>query len=160
MTDLERIRDATQKLTGSWRERITYHVVIGGHREERTENRLQDPLIDQLSALVSEVVTVAGSGPGPTKVEPPLPGNFDAHDLLLELRRDLQKYVKRARLLLGYDVPMKEIAGTVCGECGGTLIVADDASSDVICVGSLDTESCGRRYDHTEWIALLGSSSE
>ena len=119
-------------------------------------------MIDQLSALVSEVATVAGSGPGPTKVEPPLPGNFDAHDLLLELRRDLQQYVKRARLLLGYDVRMRTIADTVCGECGGTLIVADDASSDVFCVGNAEagTATCGRRYDHTEWIDLLRSDGD
>lgn len=160
MNDLERIRDLTRQLTDRWPERIEYHVTINGEREARTDNRSQDSLIDQLAKLVSEVVTVGGEGPGPTKIHAPLPGNFDAHDLLHELKRDLQQYVRRARLLLGYDVPMRTIADTVCGECGGVLIVADDASSDVICTGTLAAPSCGRRYDHTEWIHLLGSSSE
>lgn len=157
MSDLERIRDLTRQLTGRWNERIEYGVVISGEAEKRAENRSQDPLIDQLEALVSAVATMSGEGPGPTKIHAPLPGNFEAHDLIMDLRRDLQQYVHRARLLLGYDVPMRMLADTVCGECGGGLMVADDASSDVICVGSPSTERCGRRYDHTEWIQLLGS---
>ncbi|WP_055563631.1 hypothetical protein [Streptomyces atriruber] len=76
-------------------------------------------------------------------------------DLVYEVKEDLRKRVRTARIILGYDSPMAMIEDTVCGDCGGALIVADDASTDVRCIGTPEAPSCGAKYFRWDWIRLL-----
>ncbi|MFF0183531.1 hypothetical protein [Streptomyces sp. NPDC005244] len=71
------------------------------------------------------------------------------------VKEALRKHVRTARIVLGYDTRQHMLADTVCGVCGGALIVADDASTDVRCIGSPDTAPCGTRYYRWQWIDLL-----
>lgn len=68
---------------------------------------------------------------------------------------DLHKAVRQARTLLSYDVPKSALRDTVCDRCSGMLIVAQDASSDVLCVGIEGMGGCGRKYRRTEWAKML-----
>lgn len=76
----------------------------------------------------------------------------DVHTGLRRLRR-------QARLVIGYDVPWQMLDGTVCGVCGGGLIVASDASSHVRCIGTADADSCGKIYYRWQWVALLDGAA-
>lgn len=71
------------------------------------------------------------------------------------VRETLRKHVRTARIVLGYDTRQSMLADVVCGDCGGALIVADDASTDVRCIGSPDAAPCGTRYYRWQWIDLL-----
>lgn len=66
-----------------------------------------------------------------------------------------QAWVKRARILLGYEARETTLADMVCGSCSGALVVAVDASTDVRCVGSPAAPSCGASYPRLQWIDLL-----
>ncbi len=77
------------------------------------------------------------------------------YELVCEVKEDLRRLVRTARIILGYDSPQRMLAETVCGDCGGALIVAEDATSDVRCIGTPDTASCGTRYLTWQWIDLL-----
>jgi hypothetical protein len=63
----------------------------------------------------------------------------------------IRRYVKTARIMLQYDVPKRVLRDVVCGTCKSALVVAVDASSDVVCVG----EGCGQVYRRYEWVDLL-----
>jgi hypothetical protein len=73
-----------------------------------------------------------------------------------ETLRDLRRFRKTARIMLQYDVPAVPLRDTVCGSCGGTLVVSVDADSDVRCVGNLEQQSCGTVYERWRWVDLLG----
>lgn len=60
-----------------------------------------------------------------------------------------QAWVKRARIMLGYETREIAIAGTVCHVCNGVLVVAADASSDVRCL------DCGHVYPRWSWLSML-----
>lgn len=79
----------------------------------------------------------------------------EMYDLVRDVKEDLRKAVRSARFILGYDVPYKMLAESLCGECGGALIVADDASSDVRCIGTPEAAPCGKKYYRWQWIELL-----
>ncbi|MEV5595997.1 hypothetical protein [Streptomyces sp. NPDC052496] len=86
-------------------------------------------------------------------------GTLDAGpDLVREVKSDLHRRVRTARIILGYDVVHRMLAETVCGDCGGALSVADDASTDVRCIGTPETAPCGTRYYRWQWIDLLEGS--
>lgn len=68
--------------------------------------------------------------------------------------RAMRSFVRRAKILLGHEQPSMAIQGTVCGECGGTLRVAIDASTDVRCAGLPGQPGCGTRYPRHQWIDL------
>lgn len=76
-------------------------------------------------------------------------------DLVYEIKEDLRRRVRTARIILGYDSPMRMLAQVLCGNCNGALIVADDASTDVRCIGTPDAPSCGTKYPRWDWIKLL-----
>lgn len=76
-------------------------------------------------------------------------------ELVYEIKEDLRKRVRTARIILGYDSPMKMLASVLCGDCGGALIVADDASTDVRCIGTPEAAPCGTKYMRWDWIKLL-----
>lgn len=65
--------------------------------------------------------------------------------------KHLRRFVRTARIVLQYDVPKRALRDTVCGACGGTLVVATDAESDVRCVA----EGCGTVYRRWQWVDLL-----
>ncbi|MFJ9413060.1 hypothetical protein ACIRPT_02700 [Streptomyces sp. NPDC101227] len=67
----------------------------------------------------------------------------------------LKRLTKTARIQLGYEIPSRTLAETVCGACGGVLKVADDASSDVWCSGTSETPPCGQVYPKEEWVSML-----
>lgn len=160
MTDIEKLREFTDQIAHGWHERREYVKDVDGAREQRIEHVWQPPLASQLEEACFDSGSASGSGGGKSKPKSRAPGNEPALMLLSDLRMFLRTWIHDARILLGYDVPMREIADTVCGECEGKLIVADDASSDVICVGTESTESCGRRYPHWEWLELLAAQGE
>jgi hypothetical protein len=67
-------------------------------------------------------------------------------------------WVRSARITLGYETRQVQLTDSVCGRCGGTLIVAADASTDVRCIGTDDEPACGMVYGRAEWLSLaLGS---
>lgn len=68
-------------------------------------------------------------------------------------------WVKRARVLLGFETRTVVLSETVCGQCGGTLVVAADASTDVRCIGTQAAESCGMVYGRLQWLSLALSGS-
>lgn len=67
----------------------------------------------------------------------------------------IRRFIKTARIMLHYDVPSRVLRDVVCGECGGRLVVAIDATSDVRCVGPDDGVSCGQVYVRYSWVDLL-----
>lgn len=71
--------------------------------------------------------------------------------IVREIRTYAQQWVLSARILLGYDKRKVLLPEAACGECGGVMSVAEDASSSVACVD----RSCGKEYPHTQWISLL-----
>jgi hypothetical protein len=78
--------------------------------------------------------------------------DFDLIDDFVEL---LKPIVKSAKMFLGYQAPKRALPDTPCEVCGGTLVVAEDASTDVFCVGYEHTGGCGKRYRRTEFVRLL-----
>jgi ribosomal protein S27E len=75
--------------------------------------------------------------------------------VVCDVKEILRKRVRSARIILGYDTRQSMLADVVCGDCGGALIVADDASTDVRCIGTPDAAPCGNRYFRWDWINLL-----
>jgi hypothetical protein len=73
--------------------------------------------------------------------------------------RTVYSWTAAARVLLSYQVPAIELRVS-CSECGGTLKVRRDASSDVWCVGGYWTRipwpasGCGSRWSRLFWIEL------
>jgi hypothetical protein len=71
------------------------------------------------------------------------------------------RWVKDARLMLGYETRTVMLADTVCGECGGALSVPRDASGDVVCMGkpyddpTKAEQPCGTTYSRWDWVELL-----
>ncbi|QES45238.1 hypothetical protein DEJ49_33405 [Streptomyces venezuelae] len=76
-------------------------------------------------------------------------------ELVFEIKEDLRKRVRTARIILGYEAPQRLLETTVCGGCGGALIVAEDASTDVRCIGTPEAPGCGQMYRRWDWINLL-----
>lgn len=68
--------------------------------------------------------------------------------------RETRCWVRRARVVLGHEKPTSVLRDTVCGECGGALVVAADATTDVRCIGTPDTLSCGTVYERWRWLEL------
>lgn len=75
-------------------------------------------------------------------------------DELSQVAWHLQGYARRAQTLLGHEAPIKLLADSVCGECGGALAVPSDARGAVRCVGSPQAPPCGTRYQHSRWLEL------
>jgi hypothetical protein len=69
--------------------------------------------------------------------------------------QSLTQMVNRCRELLGHDSRRVMLADVVCHVCGGALSVAQDASTDVECVGTPETEPCGVAYARIEWLTLM-----
>lgn len=69
--------------------------------------------------------------------------------------QSLTQMVARCREMLGHDSRRVMLADVVCHECGGALSVAQDASTDVECVGKPDAEPCGNSYARLEWVRLM-----
>lgn len=78
------------------------------------------------------------------------------HDRTVTAWREARSWVHDARVLLGYESRKTTLADTVCGQCGGTLVVAVDATSDVRCIGTQDSDPCGMVYGRLDWVSLLG----
>lgn len=75
--------------------------------------------------------------------------------LVHEAARAFSTWVRQARIMLNYESRMKLLADTSCGDCGGNLTVAEDASTDVRCVGNDVSGSCGRIYRRESWVMLI-----
>lgn len=67
------------------------------------------------------------------------------------------EWVSRARQTLGYDVRRVMLAHSVCHECKGALGVAEDASTDVECIGSPTKPGCGVTYSRMQWLDLMAT---
>lgn len=78
----------------------------------------------------------------------------ELYDPVCEVKETLRKLVRSARITLGYETPVS-VFEYQCGECGGALIAAADASTDVRCVGTDDAPSCGMKYFRYQWAELL-----
>ncbi|OII61192.1 hypothetical protein BJP40_06600 [Streptomyces sp. CC53] len=85
----------------------------------------------------------------------------DTHPALVaDIADATRTWVRRARRLLGHDESYVMLEERVCGECGGALAVARDASTAVRCVGSPDGGGCGARYERDTWLGLLVGGGE
>lgn len=69
-------------------------------------------------------------------------------------------WVRKAKIMLGYQRPQVMMESTTCHACGGALAVAADASTDVRCVGSPGVLACGQVYRRADWIGLLLAARE
>lgn len=80
----------------------------------------------------------------------------------------LRSVVAHARVILGYDAPVRTLADVYCPECGGAMHVRADASSAVWCSGRVTvegpardgepwpvTERCGANWPQGSWVKLL-----
>lgn len=76
-------------------------------------------------------------------------------ECIREAARETARWVKKARVMLGYQKEDTLIQSTECGSCGGRLAVASDASTDVRCVGTDENQSCGHVYKRDQWLSLL-----
>lgn len=99
---------------------------------------------------------------GKPKSKPPLDVNaldlWDAacfevkcHHLSVEHECELARILDLVKRHLGVEAPMVKIASTSCHVCEGQLIVAADASTDVMCT----TEGCGNVYRQEDWVEIL-----
>lgn len=163
--DLERIQSLTDELTRGFDERVEYDLRVTDHTPECAENNprwamcgcpsvaerrvktvRRAPLIDQLQEAIAEQSTGPDTGGrSSTRVDSGALGNLDALDLIQEIRRELSSAVRRARQILGYDVPPSSvIRGAVCGECEGALRLQNGKA---VCIGRIDeTPPCGTEY--------------
>lgn len=96
-----------------------------------------------LRRILRELVTTCAA------IEPTRP------ELVRTSVRTAETWVRRSRIMLGYDARETTLTDTVCGQCGGGLAVAVDASTDVRCIGAPDAAPCGMRYPRWTWLALL-----
>lgn len=93
-----------------------------------------------------------------------------ASDLQLrDLVADLRSWVRTARVALSYDAPVVDLPDFACPDCGGSLKVLSDASSDVWCAGGVPVEGpalqgrgwpmrsrpCGATWPRGQWVLLL-----
>lgn len=78
----------------------------------------------------------------------------ELYEVVSETKEILRKRVRSARIILGYDTPVS-VFEYRCGECGGALIAAADATTDVRCIGTDDAPSCGMKYFRYQWAELL-----
>jgi hypothetical protein len=76
-------------------------------------------------------------------------------DWTRETLRELRRFRRTARIMLQYEVPSVQLRDTVCGQCGGVLVVAVNVDSDVRCVGTSEQASCGMIYERWHWVDLL-----
>lgn len=74
---------------------------------------------------------------------------------IAQVMQSLTAMVTRCREMLGHDSRRVMLADVVCHTCGGALSVAQDASTDVECVGSPDSGPCGVTYARTEWLRIM-----
>lgn len=99
---------------------------------------------------------------GKPKSKPPLDVNaldlyddarmeIDCHDMELDHTCNVDRVLEVVKRHLGVDAPMMKIASTSCHLCEGQLIVAEDASTDVMCT----TEGCGNVYRQEDWVEIL-----
>lgn len=81
--------------------------------------------------------------------------DYQTEQFLRDIKKDLGSKVAHARIILGYDVPQKALPDMPCERCKGVLVVAEDASSDVRCVGRAPAPSCGKVYRRHDWVPML-----
>lgn len=107
----------------------------------------------------------SGSGP----LHAPIPIDVEAMDLrdrmLITLENfdrgytdwisDVSYLYLRVRDFLGYARIVKLIE-TSCHVCGGQLVTAEDASTDVMCIA----EGCGNVYAQSDWIEILYANTD
>lgn len=178
-SDLDYMARLTEQLVNGFDERIEYAVTVRTHTEDcrrirpswaecdcpsSTEQRAKSvrhaPLIAQLSAAIFEPATGEDNGGrSATRVDSSMPGNLDALDLIEEMRRTLGTYVRRARQILGYDVPPSSIVrGAFCGECAGALKLHNGKA---VCIGRIgEAPPCGTEYTWEQVEDYLRSMDE
>jgi hypothetical protein len=74
---------------------------------------------------------------------------------IAQVMQSLSAMVTRCREMLGHDSRRVMLANVVCHACGGALSVAQDASTDVECVGTPESGPCGVMYARTEWLRIM-----
>ena len=75
-------------------------------------------------------------------------------DLVRDIDRALCRWIAKAKATLSLTVSDAMFGDTVCGNCGGGLVVAWDNSSAVKCVGTPSAPPCGETYPMEDWVAL------
>lgn len=78
----------------------------------------------------------------------------DEYEGVYEAMRASSTWVRKSRILLGYQASEITLRDTVCDNCGGNLAVARDASTDVRCTGTEAAVGCGRTYTRADWLTL------
>jgi hypothetical protein len=83
-----------------------------------------------------------------------------------QVLQSLSAMVSRCREMLGHDSRRIMLADKVCHVCGGALSVAQDASTDVECVGypNVSPEDsqgpCGVTYARLDWLGIMAAEGE
>lgn len=78
-----------------------------------------------------------------------------------QVLQSVTQMVTRCREMLGHDSRRVMLANVVCHACGGALSVAQDASTDVECIGHPSTDPqaangpCGVSYARHDWLTLM-----
>lgn len=168
-TDTEYCASLADQLTRGFVERVEYDLAVKTHTdacvasrpswaecdcpqtiERRVKRVTHAPLIAQLGVSVAAPATGDDQmGRSATRVDSPFPGNFEALALIDEIKRTLQGHVRRARQLLGYDVPPSSIVrGAVCGRCAGALKLHNGEAVCIGCIG--EAPPCGMKYTWQE----------
>lgn len=79
----------------------------------------------------------------------------DEHaELLAAIRHETREWVRRARRVLAHDEQAALLPQTVCGGCGGALVLGGGPGAAVRCIGGQDRTSCGVEYKRGDWLAL------
>ncbi|KPI09914.1 hypothetical protein OV450_3405 [Actinobacteria bacterium OV450] len=163
------LRECLAEFTDGWTERREYKIQTSGGLEIRVEAIRHPGLLYQLNNY--EVLKTNRPERGaPNKPGSRPPATLDAVELLDDIAeaftqwhsittsddahvddvraclRTFRHLARRARWLLGYDVPTTYLDGHVCDQCGGALRVAIDWSSDIRCAGRPDAPPCGKEY--------------
>ena len=135
--------------------------------ERRQEFRWQQPLVVQLAGARWHKPVKGAVNGGSDRVEPPLPGNLEEPDALMQAlsgartayersvgdagQRQAEAALRRAhtaaRVYLGYEQPWKGLARP-CGDCGAQLIGRLDPP-EVQCSG------CDLRHVGDDWLKMI-----
>lgn len=78
---------------------------------------------------------------------------------IAQVMQSLTAMVTRCREMLGHDSRRVMLANVVCHTCGGALSVAQDASTDVECIGTPESGPCGVSYARVDWLRIMREQS-
>lgn len=154
-------------------KRVTVKDTGGGHPGKASKKPPPPGNLVEPDDILYRFATTAREALGPvTPYVLSRPFADDAEQWLLRLRQNLQalnrsqladvtrkmdRVVRSARILLGYESDTVQFANTLCGDCGGALAAQRHVPTEVRCVGGPTQDPCGRVYGWQSWGELLAA---